>query len=83
MSVKIYESSFKFVHTVEEFCLRQLVHGSTYVRGNTLDLIFTSEPELVEYVLIADPGLSDHFLLSLSVLRGLVLCEKSIDIRLY
>ena len=56
-------SSFKFSNIVEEFCLRQLVHGPTHVRGNTLDLILTSEHELLEDVLITDPGFSDHFLL--------------------
>ena len=77
-------SSFKFILTVEEFCLMQFVHGPMHVHGNTLDLILTSEPELLEYVLITDPGFSDRFLLSFSVLVGLVLCEKSLtDIRLY
>ena len=41
-------SSFKFIHTVEEFRLRQLIHGPTHVHGNTLDLILTSEPELLQ-----------------------------------
>ena len=46
-----------------------------------MDLIFTSEPELVEDVLITNPGFSDHFLLNFTFQ---VLCEKSLrDIRLY
>lgn len=61
----IFESLSKFL---DEHFLRQYVHQPTHIAGNTLDLVFTNNPDLIHSV-ICHPiiqSVSDHYIVECS-----------------
>ena len=54
-----------FVDLVNDFNLDQHVREPTRVKGNILDLVFTTHTESVSSAKVIEPGMSDHFLIEL------------------
>jgi hypothetical protein len=57
----------QFLNTLAEYKLEQLVFEPTHVLGNTLDLICASNAQQIYDVMVVNPGLSDHYLISFSM----------------
>ena len=65
--------------TSQLFLVAIMVFDPTHARGGTLDLLMTDVSDLVQVVIVAQIGNSDHSYLS-AVIRGLrrlkLVCEK-------
>ena len=48
--------------------MKQLVTDPTHIHGNTLDLLCSSRPDHVMNTAVKCPGVSDHFIITASVI---------------
>ena len=56
-----------FLEMAAEFELHQHIYEPTHVKGNTLDLVFSSQQDKIFNCQVIEPGLSDHFLISFNI----------------
>ena len=75
----------KFLNLLEEFGLKQIVTAPTHVKGNTLDLVCSSNPVKIYDPDVINPGISDHFLIHFLLLVSckrfpLVKCDRYVKL---
>ena len=63
--------SKKFTDLLAQHNLHQLITQPTHIHGNTLDLICTNQPEMIQSHEVIYPGLSDHFIIKAEIKTAL------------
>ena len=64
---------YSFLNSLDEFHLSQIITEPTHILGNVLDLVCTSNPENLSDCEIVNPGLSDHFMITMKLLANITL----------
>ena len=66
-----HNTQYKTIHNqfksfLSENCLTQIVDVPTHVKGNTLDVVYSTNPSSLSHKVVY-PGISDHFLVSVDI----------------
>lgn len=57
-----------FVDLISEFNITQLVHESTHIKGNILELILYTKPQEILNTTVIKPDLIDHHMIEFEVI---------------
>lgn len=71
----------ELIDLLSTFNLKQLVEGSTHIKGNTLDLVCLLNSQILNNLTIIEPGVSDHYMVCFEYQIELPLVSKEGQMR--